>query len=339
MNVPVDVTAMVMPSLKLYLGPASKFAVLAGSTVTFGSLPTVIADGSVGSLSPSVDSISGKYMLLAGSPEPGTDVATRGMAAYDILNKAASGTICTANPSTGSLSGVTLLPGVYCFSALSLSLDAWKSLTLDGKNVSTSLWVLKSKEALVTGAHSSMILTNGALASNVFWSLGTSATLGASSYFVGQILALTEIVVGTQCVLNGRGFTKTSVTFAGGSLVSLASTYGNSNVTMGSNCKNFAVLAGTYVSFGTERSVIASGSVGVSPGTDINGNFTLLNGTIESYTSTSIFAANELTMMYNAASTLVCRNFLPTKKLSKLTLSQACTAHQVVCSLWVRRAL
>ena len=103
--------------------------------------------------------------------------------------------------------------------------------------------------------------------------------------------------------------------------MSPTATYGNSNVTMGSACKDFAVLAGTYVSFGLEKSVIAKGSVGVSPGTDISGNYTLRNGTTEENTLLSIDAAKELAKMYNTGSTIACQNYFCTGDLSGQSLA------------------
>ena len=319
MKVPDGTSTSVRPSLRLYLGSAAKFMVLAGTTVIFGSPLTVLASGSVGTSSGG--DITGKYLLQAGTAQIGTTAATNGMNDYLILNGAASGALCTSSLTLGSLSGVTLTPGVYCYGSSALTLGAWKSLTLDAQGVSTSLWVLKSTGSLVTGDHSSMILQNGALSSNVFWSVGTTATLGASSFFVGQILALTEIVVGSQSVLNGRGFTKTSVTFNGGSLVSLSAQYSNSNVTMGSSSKNFAVLAGTSVLFGSRETVISSGSVGVSPGSVITGNYTLKSGTPEPATTSAASAAGDMAIMYNSGSTLVCQNYMTNGDLSGVSLT------------------
>ena len=218
LKVPFGPTPVVRPVVKLYLGDSADFAILAGTTVTFGPSLTVIASGSVGSLLK--DGVTGNYMLEAGETESGSKEAIRGMAAFDTVDRVAASSVCTTNLEKGCLSGLTLSPGVYCTNPETLSLTTWTSMTLDAQGVSTSLWVFQSNSTLVTGDYSSVQLTNGALASNVFWSIGSTATLGASSYFVGQILATTDILLGSRCVLNGRGFSKKSVTFLGNSQIS-----------------------------------------------------------------------------------------------------------------------
>ena len=362
---------LMRPRLELYLGSSADFAILAGTTVHFGSSLTVIPSGSVGSSSGG--SISGSYILQAGTAQSGTAGAIQGMRDFVILSDAASGALCTTTLLTSDLSGLTLTSGVHCTRSRSrshigtgaaaaaaaaaaagggeggegsgsgsgsgsvtghndgdsdsLSLDEWSSVTLDGQGVSTSLWVFATSASgsLSTGAHSSMILTNGAESSNVFWSVGSQAVLGASSFFVGEILAGTDIVLGSRSVLKGRGFAMSSVTFEGGSLVSSSASYSRSGVPMGRVVKDFAILAATSVSFGVHDTVISDGSIGVSAGgatAVVTGNYTLLNGTTELHTASSMAGASEVAIMYNAGSTLSCGrgNYVSGGELSDLSL-------------------
>ena len=322
----------------------------------FGSSLTVIASGSVGSSSGG--SISGSYILQAGTTQSGTAGAIQGMRDFVILSDAASGALCTTTLLTSDLSGLTLAAGVHCTRSRSLahmgrgaaggsrsaspspspspndgdsdslSLGAWSSVTLDGQGVPTSLWVIATSASgsLSTGAHSSMILTNGAESSNVFWSVGSRVMLGASSFFVGEILAGTDIVLGSGSVLKGRGFAMSSVMFDGGCLVSSSASYSSSSVPMGRNVKDFAILAATSVGFGVHGTVISSGSVGVSAGGAsgaVTGTYTLRNGTTELHTASSIAAAGEVAIMYNAGSTLSCGhgNYVSGGELGDLSLS------------------
>ena len=113
------------------------------------------------------------------------------------------------------------------------------SVTLDAGDVTSSVWILQSTSTLETGDHSSVVLVNGALGANVYWSVGSTARLGASSFFVGDILAMKDIVVGSESVVKGHSFTTESVTFLGGCLVSMTANIGNSDLSLRSALKEF----------------------------------------------------------------------------------------------------
>jgi hypothetical protein len=99
------------------------------------------------------------------------------------------------------LAGLTLAPGIYN-SASSLGLT--KQLTLNGGGNPNALFVFQAGSTLTTASGSSVVLTNGAQACNVFWQVGSSATLGTGSTFRGSILALTSITVTTGTTIDGR---------------------------------------------------------------------------------------------------------------------------------------
>lgn len=101
--------------------------------------------------------------------------------------------------------GQTLTPGVYTStSSLALSGD----LTLDAKGDPSAVFIFQIASTLTTGSGSQIILANGAKACNVFWQVGSSATLGTNSIFKGQILALTSITVTTGVNLEGRALAR-----------------------------------------------------------------------------------------------------------------------------------
>jgi Ice-binding-like len=81
------------------------------------------------------------------------------------------------------------------------------------------VWIFQITSSLVTSPYTSFILQNGAQAKNVYWTVGSSATIGYSSSFVGNILAYASISFGKSSVLNGRGLAGAGVTFAGDSSV------------------------------------------------------------------------------------------------------------------------
>lgn len=117
----------------------------------------------------------------------------------------------------GDLAGLLLTPGVYCsstgnflFSAATLRLDAGEN----NPNAANAKWIFRTDTTLSTATATSFELLHGAKASNVFWAIGTSATLGYSSNFVGTVLANNAVTVGTSAEIVGRVLALTAVTFS-----------------------------------------------------------------------------------------------------------------------------
>ena len=95
------------------------------------------------------------------------------------------------------------------------------TLTLDGLGNSDAQWIFQMASTLVTSPYTSFILQNGAQTKNVYWKVGSSATIGHSSSFVGNIVAYASISFGQTSVLSGRGLAGAGVSFAGDSSVTL----------------------------------------------------------------------------------------------------------------------
>lgn len=190
---PMTVLAAAAPAL----GSAANFAVLAASTVT-NTGPTSIA-GQLG-LYPGT-AVTGFPPGVSGVQHTADAIALQAKndlaAAY--LN--AAGQTCTA-PLTGDLGGRTLTAGVYCFSS---SAQLTARLTLDGPNV----YVFQIGSTLVTAPGASVFLTNGALPGQVFWQVGSSATIDTSTHFAGNIMALASITMNTGASLDGRALART----------------------------------------------------------------------------------------------------------------------------------
>jgi hypothetical protein len=180
------------------LGTASNFSVLAGTTVT-NSGNSVLAGG-VG-VSPGT-AITGFPPGTAATIEGGTSVATNAQAAstaayLDALNRPVDFTVAA------DLTGLTLVGGVYSAAAKApLSLPG--TLTLDGEGNPNTVFIFQTDSTLITGPGSTVSLINGAQACNVFWQVGSSATLDTGSTFVGNILALTTITVADSVTVQGR---------------------------------------------------------------------------------------------------------------------------------------
>ncbi|MFF1632045.1 ice-binding family protein, partial [Streptomyces sp. NPDC058272] len=184
------------------LGRADSFAVLAGAATT-NTGPSVIT-GDVG-VSPGT-SISGygPPAVVNGTQHSADteaqDAQTDLIAAYDdAAGQASDGAL---PPDAGSQ---TLVPGVYTASS---TLGLTGTLTLDAQNNPDAVWVFQIGSSLTTASSSEVRLTNGASPCNVFWQVGSSATLGTSTTFVGNILAMTSITVTTSATIEGRALAR-----------------------------------------------------------------------------------------------------------------------------------
>jgi hypothetical protein len=96
---------------------------------------------------------------------------------------------------------MTLTPGLY---NAPTTLGISSTVTLDGQNKPGAVFIFQIPSTLTTAVNSAVVLTNQAMACNVFWQVGSSATLNTDSTFVGTILAAASISVGTGSTVNGR---------------------------------------------------------------------------------------------------------------------------------------
>ena len=180
------------------LGTAAPFNVLAATTITNTGLTVV--DGQLGIYPNGGTSITGFPPGISGGVHGGDAVAKQAQVdATSAYNKAAA--LASTKALTGQdLGGMTLLLGVYTFTS---SAGLTGILTLDAQGDPNAQWVFQIGSTLTTASASSVRLINGANACNVFWQVGSSATLGTGTTFAGNILAHTSITVTTGCSVNG----------------------------------------------------------------------------------------------------------------------------------------
>jgi hypothetical protein len=180
------------------LGSAAGYAVLGGSTITNTGATRIIGD--LG-LSPGT--------AVTGIP-PGQVNGTQHVADGAALQ--AKNDLVTAyndvagRPNTAivpvELGGTTVTPGVYASPAGTFGITG--TVTLDAEGDPNAVFIFKAASTLITASSSSVELVNGARACNVFWQVGSSATLGTYSIIRGNVMALASITSTTGVTVEGR---------------------------------------------------------------------------------------------------------------------------------------
>jgi len=198
------------------LGAASNFAVLADSKIT--SIGATIITGDLG-LSPG-SSIEGfPPGILNGTQHKNDSIVNR--AKHDLTiayNEVAARTCTDIVTLSGNIGGLTLTPGIY-MSTSSLAVSSG-DLTLNAKGDANAVFIIKMASSLTTTVGRKVILSGGALATNVYWQVGSSATFGTSSVFKGTVLVMQSITFNTGATLEGRAFARNGgVTMAANTII------------------------------------------------------------------------------------------------------------------------
>jgi hypothetical protein len=187
------------------LGTACSFGIL-GATPVVSSIGPTNVTGDVG-IWPAASITGFPPGTLTGTKHMGDAVAMTAQGdlttAYNNAAAAAGGAILPAD-----IGGLTLPPGVYKTTSAQPSLGITGNLTLSGP--ASGVWIFQIVSTLTTAANNSqVIMAGGATSHNVFWQVGSSATLGTSTTFQGTIMAQASITANTGATLNGRALART----------------------------------------------------------------------------------------------------------------------------------
>jgi hypothetical protein len=250
--------------------------VLAGTAVT--DVPTSSITGDVG-LSPASGT---NYAGLTQAEVTGTIYSTDGTGPAGNVNDpalltdaqndlttayvSAAGQTPTTTFTTGDnqLGGQTLVPGVYAFGhAATANITAASPLTLNGEGDANAVFVFQASSDLVTASGSVVQLENGAQACNVFWQVGSSATLNSASTFVGTIMALTSATLDTGATVQGRVLARNG-----------AVTLDANTITTPSTCAVTTPTGSSPTTTVTGSSTGGSGTTGAATGTVTTGSST-----------------------------------------------------------------
>lgn len=204
------------------LGTTQPFGVLAASAIT-NTGPSVVL-GDLGISPNGASSVTGfppgqvigtTHFADAVALQAQNDLTT----AYNNLAGRPCGTVITAD-----LGGTTLFPGVYC-AASTMGLTG--TLTLDAQGDPNAEFIFQMGSTLTTGSASAVRMINGGQSCNVYWQVGSSATLGTGTDFLGTILAQASITLTTGANASGRLLARTGAVTLDSSAVTVCALAGN----------------------------------------------------------------------------------------------------------------
>lgn len=197
----VVVAAAPSPTVRaIDLRRAARFAVLAGQGVT--NTDATIIKGDLGTWPLATAPTGFPPGVVNGTIHVADTAAENAQASLTIAYNDARGRPTVVPTIAGNLAGLTFTPGVYK-STSTLQITGG-DVTLAGNGV----YIFQIASGLTVNSTARVLLKGGAQAANVFWQVGSSATLGTYSVFKGTILALTSITIATGATMDGRALAR-----------------------------------------------------------------------------------------------------------------------------------
>jgi hypothetical protein len=196
-------SAAIVPTVAL--ATAANYSVLGASTVT-NTGPSILAASLGVWPGTSITGFPPGLVIPPGTTDTTNAAANQAQSDLTAAYVNAAGRPVDAT-TTADLANLNLGAGVYSGPNKS-PLMLTGPLTLNGAGDPNSVFIFQTDSTLITGSGSTVTLINGAQACNVFWQVGSSATLGTASVFTGNILALTSITVTTGVLVHGRALAR-----------------------------------------------------------------------------------------------------------------------------------
>ena len=223
---------LALPAYADTLGTASSFAVLGGSSVANTGSTTIT--GNLG-VYPGVTISDTGTITLTGTEYAGNAVAQQAQADTTTAYNALAAEVVTEDLTGDDLGGLTLTPGVYKFTT---SAQLTGTLTLNAQGNNNATWVFLVGSTLTTASASDVTFINlgSSPDDGLFWQVGSSATLGATTAFDGNILALDSITLGAGATIDcGRALAQNGLVTMSGNTVSTGCTSESTSALEGSN--------------------------------------------------------------------------------------------------------
>jgi hypothetical protein len=214
--IPIQTTVQTTVHASVSNVGTSNFALLAGSAIT--NTGATVITGDLG-LSPGTSVGGFPPGILNGTKHINDSIVNQ--AKLDLTteyNDAAGRTSTDIVTLSGNIGGLTLTSGLYK-STSSLAISSG-DLTFDAKGNADAVFIIQIASSLTTTSGRKVILSGGALSSNIFWQVGSSATFGTTSVFKGTVMAMQSITFNTGATLDGKAFARTGgITMAGNTIV------------------------------------------------------------------------------------------------------------------------
>ncbi|HBS86009.1 MAG: hypothetical protein A2W91_08370 [Bacteroidetes bacterium GWF2_38_335] len=197
---PIVIPVQTTVQTQISLAGASDFAVLAGSSITNTGGTTITGDlglspgSSIGGFPPGE---------LTGTQHINDIIANQAKLDLTAAYNDAAGRICTDMVTlSGNIGGLTLTPGLYK-STSSLSISSG-DLTFDANGDENAVFIIQIASTFTTTSGRKIILSDGAKASNIYWQVGSSVTIGTTSVIKGTFMVMQSITLNTGASLDGK---------------------------------------------------------------------------------------------------------------------------------------
>ncbi len=273
------------------MGAAGGYAVIANQTIANGGATTL--NGHVG-LSPGSAYTGFETVTLNGELHIADTDAGNAMAAMSAAYGNAAGQAVSAT--IGTELGGTTVPGGGVYNSGSGTFEITGTVILDGQDDPNAVFIFQMGGTLVTGAGATVSLINGAQACNVYWRVGSSATLGATNTFRGTILAATSITLGAGSTITGRALARDgSVTMSANTITPVGCAPPEEVTTTTTIAATTTTTAGTTTTTstmvaGTTTSTVAGVSQLAGPTTTLAGPTTTITTIAGPTTTTTTIA-------------------------------------------------